>query len=47
MAMNDGDFRWTPPPLPEDPRKLSKIRTQLVILAVIGLLAWLISAMAR
>ena len=46
MAMTDG-FRWEPPPLPEDPRELRSIRTRLVILAIIGLLAHVISAMAR
>jgi hypothetical protein len=46
MAMRD-DFRWIPPPLPEDPNELRKIRTQLVILGALGLLACVISAMAR
>jgi hypothetical protein len=41
------DSRWTPPPLPEDANERKKIRTQLVILAVIGGLAFVISAMAR
>jgi len=44
--MIDG-FRWEPPPLPEDPRELRSIRTRLVILAIIGLLAHVISTMAR
>jgi hypothetical protein len=46
MAMRD-DFRWIPPPHPEDPKELRKIRTQLVIVAILGLLACVISAMAR
>jgi hypothetical protein len=46
MAMRD-DFRWIPPPLLQDLRELRKIRTQLVILAVMGLLVFVISAMTR
>ncbi len=34
-----------PPPLPDDPKERRKIGVQLVILAVLGLLAMILSAM--
>jgi len=37
---------WVPQPLPEDPLEQRKIRTRLVILAVIGLIALVISAIS-
>lgn len=46
MTMTD-DARWIPPPLPEDPKELRKIRTHLIILAALGVIAYIISAMAR
>ena len=36
---------WEPPPLPDDPKERRKIGVQLVILAVLGLLAMILSAM--
>ena len=44
MAVDDD--RWIPPTLPEDPRELRKIRNRLVILALLGALAMLISKIA-
>lgn len=41
------DARWIPPPLPTDPRELRKIRNKLIILAAMGAIAYIISAMAR
>ena len=38
--------RWVPPPLPDDPREVRKIRNQLVILALLGAIAIIISAIA-
>jgi hypothetical protein len=36
--------RWVPPPLPDDPDERRKIGVRLVILAVLGLLALILSA---
>jgi hypothetical protein len=36
--------RWVPPPLPDDPRERRKIGVCLVILAALGLLALILSA---
>jgi len=38
--------RWEPPPLPDDPRELRKIRTQLIILALLGVIALVVSMIA-
>jgi len=45
--MTTDDARWTPPPLPGDPNERKKIRTRLIILAAMGILAHIISVMAR
>jgi hypothetical protein len=37
--------RWVPPPLPDDPREVRKIRNQLMILALLGVIAMVISMM--
>ena len=42
---NDRPVRWVP--MPEDPREQKNIRTRLVILAVLTVLAHVISAIAR
>ncbi len=42
-----GRPRWLEPPLPEDPREQRKIRTKLIILALVGVVAELISRLAR
>jgi hypothetical protein len=34
---------WAPPPVPDDPRELRRIRNQLIILAVIGAVAIAVS----
>jgi hypothetical protein len=39
--------RWVPPPLPDDPGERRRIAVQLVILAVLGLVALLLSAVTR
>jgi len=39
--------RWLRPPMPDYPREQQKIRTRLVILAVVALLAHVISVIAR
>jgi hypothetical protein len=39
--------RWVPPPLPEDPKERRRIGVMLVVLAVVGLIAALLSAIAR
>jgi hypothetical protein len=39
--------RWVPPPLPDDPRKRRRIAVQLAILAVLGLVALILSAVTR
>jgi hypothetical protein len=39
--------RWVPPPLPDDPNERRKIGVRLVILAVLGLLAMVLSAVIR
>ena len=38
--------RWVPPPLPDDPREVRKIRNQLIILALLGVIAMVISMLA-
>ena len=40
------DARWVPPPLPDDPREVRKIRYQLIILALLGVVAMVISMLA-
>jgi hypothetical protein len=40
------DARWVPPPLPDDPRKVRKIRNQLIILTPLGVVAMVISMLA-
>jgi hypothetical protein len=40
------DARWVPSPLPDDPREVRKIRNQLIILAVLGVVAMAISILA-
>jgi len=45
--MTTDDARWRPPPLPEDPKGLKKFRTKLIILAAMGIIAHIISVMAR
>jgi hypothetical protein len=42
-----GRARWVPPPLPDDPAERRGIGVRLVILAVLGLLALILSAVAR
>jgi hypothetical protein len=44
---DDRLVRWVPPPMPEDPREQKNIRTRLIILAVVVVLAQVISAIAR
>ena len=38
---------WVPPPLPDDPKERKRIGVQLVILALLGLLALILSAVTR
>lgn len=35
--------RWVPPPLPDDPREVRKIRNQLIILALLGVIATVVA----
>jgi hypothetical protein len=39
--------RWVPPPLPDDPAERRRIGVRLVILAVLALLAMILSAVIR
>lgn len=41
------DWRWVPPPLPEDPGERRKVAMQLVILAAAGLIALIFSLVFR
>ena len=38
---------WVPPPLPDDPKERRKIGVQLVVLALLGLLALILSAVTQ
>lgn len=42
-----GRVRWVPPPLPDDPREIPTIRTRLIILAILGVVAMVTSMIAR
>jgi len=44
--MRRHDFRWQPPPLPDDPAERRKIGVRLLILAALGLIALVISKIA-
>jgi hypothetical protein len=39
--------RWVPPSLPDDPAERRRIGVRLVILAVLGLVALILSGVAR
>jgi hypothetical protein len=39
--------RWVPPPLPDDPKERKRIGVSLMILAALGLMALILSAVTR
>jgi len=39
--------RWVPPRLPDDPREVRKIRNQLIVLALLTVIAMIVSMVAR